>query len=164
MNATFQNLSFKNVGNDRANNGRRINGGLRAMKTATKRTGTTVGPSTTVVPITDKIAMTAAFSAVVLPFENGELAQWGKCGKEAAKKWKAARSLPSFWTMANLARENPVIRDWVLARLNVNPDFNSPQFMTMAASAMYQLAHQRDEAGEAMRELIAQLAKKNGRR
>lgn len=130
------------------------------MRSATKQTGTTVGLKPTFVPNEDKQEMTASFSAVILQFENGELSAPGKCGKEAVKKWKANRSLPSFWTMCNLARSNPTIRNWVLARIGVNPDFNSPQFMTMAAAAMYQLIHQDNPDGEAVREYLSQ---KNGR-
>jgi hypothetical protein len=143
---------------------RRIEGVSNMGRSAIRHRGTTVVPKTTVVPIMGKTQMRQDFSAVVLPFSIGELSQTSECTKDAAKKWKAGRSLPSFHSMVMLARSNPVIRDWVLAHINVNPDFNSPQFLTMAASAMYQLAHQKDEAGDAMRQLIAQLAKGNGRK
>lgn len=60
-----------------------------------------------------------SFSAVVIPFSAGELAQAAHRTKEAAKAWKAGRSLPSGWSLLNMAQDIPAVRNWMLGMLGV---------------------------------------------
>lgn len=124
----------------------------RTMRTA----GTTVGFPTTVVPSNDHEAA-LEFSAVIIPFSTGELAQAGKRTKDAAKKWKEGRSMPSALSLLNMAREIPAVRAWTIAKLGANqpPEFmNSPAVLTAMMAALHQVSKQDGPDGDAVRALM----------
>jgi hypothetical protein len=125
------------------------------VRQATKRNGTTGAPSTTSVPVNERDAA-LEFSAVIIPFSYGELASASKRGKEAAKKWKEGRSLPSAWSMLNMARDIPAVRAWMMAKLGDTPhmQFNSAQGIDVLARAMQSLAHLPGPDGDAIRALM----------
>lgn len=58
------------------------------------------------------------FSALVLPYSRGDLAQLSGRTKEAAKHWKAGSRAPNCSSLISMGRRNPRIRDWVIAQMD----------------------------------------------
>lgn len=102
-----------------------IEGRISMAKIATLRRGTNLVPPKSLVPITEQDAA-KAFSAVILKFSAGELAQTSKRSKEAAKAWKEGRSLPSSWSLLNMAQDIPAVRNWVLGMLGAGAETEAP--------------------------------------
>lgn len=168
QNSPFK-ISFKNgpVANERQANlgkpraaARHSEGETSMVRQAIGRTGKHVVPKTYVVPA-DEHEAAMEFSAVILPFSRGELARAGHRGKDAAKRWKAGQVLPSAWAMMHLARNIPEVRAWMAAKMGISapPEFLSPQAMTTAMAAMYQVAHQTGPDGDAVRAFLSKIAK-----
>lgn len=126
-------------------------------KQASARTGTSEGPQTLLVPIISEHETAQEFSAVIIPFTTGELAQAAKRGKEAAKKWKEGRSLPSAWSMMNMAREIPAVRNYMLAKLGLGAhfNFNSPQGLDALARAVGLISSMPGPDGDSIRDLLS---------
>lgn len=146
------------MGNGRAEtSARQIEGRSFMAKRATKPAGTNLAPQTNLVPIGDERDEALAFSAVIIPFSTGELARASKRTKEAAKGWKEARSLPSAWSMLNMAREIPAVRAYMLHKLGAGPhmQFNSPHGMNALANAVQALASMPGPEGDAIRALVS---------
>jgi hypothetical protein len=120
--------------------------------------GTNLAPKTNLVPIGDERDEAQAFSAVIIPFSAGELAKAAKRTKEAAKGWKEGRSLPSAWSMLNMAREIPAVRSYMLAKLGAagpHMQFNSPQAMDALAQAVHAIATMPGPDGDRLRAVMA---------
>lgn len=118
--------------------------------------GTNLSPQKIVVPITERDAA-QEFSAVIIPFTAGELAQAAKRSKEAAKAWKEGRSLPSGWSLLNMAQEIPEVRNWMLAKLGVGArvGFDSPEAVGAIAAAVQAVASMPGPSGDAVRAILA---------
>lgn len=56
----------------------------------------------------------------------------------------------------NLMLNNRAVMSWVMARTGSNapPEFADPRVMEAAVAAVYQLLHQKDETGDAVRVAI----------
>ncbi len=124
------------------------------MRVATTLRITSPVPQTSPVPVNEKAAA-LEFSAIIIPFSAGELAQAGKRTKEAAKAWKAGRSMPSAWSLINMAQEIPTVREWMFAKLGGKPEFASPQVMTVMMAALHQVSKQTGPDGDAVRALLS---------
>lgn len=138
---------------------RRIEGAQTMRSRATSSEGTNLVPKTNLVPIGDERDEALAFSAIVIPFSAGELAKAAKRSKEAAKGWKEGRSLPSAWSLMNMAQQIPAVRNYMLARLGVGvrgQGINSPQGMNALAEAIVHLADMPGPDGDKLRALLAQ--------
>lgn len=122
---------------------------------AIKLRDTNLVPQKTFVPITENAAA-KEFSAVILEFSSGELARAAQRTKEAAKSWKKGRSLPSVWSLMNMAQEIPAVKAWMCAKLGVQaaPEFLDDRVMTAMMAALHQVAQQNGPDGEAVRALL----------
>lgn len=135
----------------------RIEGRRKMVRRASSVAGTNLVPQTNLVPIGDERDEAQAFSAIIIPFSAGELARAAKRTKEAAKGWKEGRSLPSAWSMLNMAREIPAVRNYMLAKLGAGShvQFNSPQGMNALVEAVQVLANMPGKEGEAIRAALS---------
>lgn len=124
---------------------------------AMKPGGTKLVPPTNVVALGDERDEAQAFACVVVDFDAAVLARAAKRTKEAARGWKEGRSLPSTWSMLNMARTMKPVRDYMLAKLGAGPaiQFNSPQGMDALVQAVHLLANTPGPEGEAIRALLS---------
>jgi hypothetical protein len=97
-----------------------------------------------------------AFAAVVIDISPRLLAKAAKRTTEAAKGWKGGRSLPSTWSMLNMARKIPKVREYMLLKLGAGPhmQFNSPQGMSALVEAVQMIANLPGPEGDALRALL----------
>lgn len=129
-------------------------GVLVMVRQATEERATSLALQKNIVPVTERDAA-QEFSAVIIQFSSGELAQAAKRSKEAAKAWKEGRSLPTAWSMLNMAREIPAVRNWMLAKLGADPQFNSPEMLSVLVGAVQTVAAMPGMDGDRLRALIA---------
>lgn len=59
------------------------------------------------------------FSALVLEYSRGDLAQLSGRTKEAAKHWKAGSRAPNCSSLITMGRRHPRIKEWVIAQMEV---------------------------------------------
>lgn len=81
------------------------------------------------------------FSALILPYTRGDLAQASERTKEAAKHWKAGTRAPNSSSLITLARRIPRIREWVIDQMDaplpaVTDDPNQNHAATIALLQM----------------------------
>lgn len=67
-------------------------------------------------PLTERDAA-ERFSAAIIRFQSGQLAQASCRTKDAAKSWKAGRRCPNGSSLINLARAIPAVRAWLYAEI-----------------------------------------------
>lgn len=133
------------------------------MSSAMKPRGTTVVPRQTVVPTSGKEAA-EQLACVILQFETGQVSQATKRTKDAVKKWKEGRSMPSAWSLLLMARNIPAVNAWVQAIIGGgDTDFLAPQLQAAAHAALYQAVHDGGPGGEAFREEVAKFMERNRR-
>lgn len=129
--------------------------------TATKLRGTRVVPHTTLVTVKERDA--DEFMAVILDFPVGDLAQASLCTKEAAKGWKAGRSMPSASSLLLLAQELPTVRRWVLQKIERERGEDlftgDPEVLHAFFDGLTQLASQNTNEGRATRALLAKVTR-----
>lgn len=123
---------------------------------STKSMGTNVAPQTNLAPLGDERDEAQEFSAKIIDFSAAELARAAKRTKEAAKGWKEGRSLPSTWSMLNMARTIKPARDYMLAKLGAGPhmNFNSPQGIDALVKAVSVLSSMPGPEGDAIRAIL----------
>lgn len=97
---------------------------------------------------------------MILPFTVGQLAQASGRTKEAAKKWKEGRSLPSAWSMLNMAQTIPAVRDWVISRVGNDSHPHSPQTISAVVEAVMMVANAPGPDGDAVRSILSRGGKK----
>lgn len=97
--------------------------------------GTNLARQKTFVPVPITERQTAeSFSALVMPFSAGQLANAGGRSKETAKGWKAGRAAPNAASLINLARTMPTVRAWLYAEIEQHDGVVTDQMMTMVAA------------------------------
>lgn len=69
-------------------------------------------------PIMTEDQAAEEFSALVLPFSRGDLAQLSGRTKEAAKHWKAGSRAPNCSSLITMGRRNLRIKEWVIAQMD----------------------------------------------
>lgn len=114
---------------------------------ATARKGATVARGATATPILIGRDAVNAFTALVIPFSAGDLAQAAHVSKQTAKCWKNGRSIPSSDRLMLLGRNLPPVRAWVQKQMMAGgeTDFDSPERLDQIARAL--VAHL-DRGGE----------------
>lgn len=127
-------------------------------KSATRLKGTTVVHQRTVVPTNGEEAA-RQLSAIIIPLETGDVAQAAQRTKDAVKKWKEGRSMPGSWSLLMMARDIPVVHDWVQAIICGN-DFVERHLRAVAQAALYQAVHDKGPGGDAFREEISRIARR----
>lgn len=141
---------------------------------AIRRERTSPVPQKIVVPIArdDRCEAAAEFSAVILPFSVGELSQAARGTKEAAKKWKQGRSLPSAWSLLTMGRQIPEVRVWAMTKLGVPGDgltfeehlqHMTPRAFQALMAAAYQVMHQQNPDGQEVRAAMEEHMHKGSR-
>jgi hypothetical protein len=110
----------------------RRNEGVHDMRTTTsRRRRSTFVPQTTVVPgLRQPAAQNPArvteeevaknFAEVVTRFSKDDLAAVSGRTPEAAKHWKAASRAPNSSSLINMARQLPIVRDWLISEIDVD--------------------------------------------
>lgn len=88
-------------------------------RTNVRPTARTSGPAS-VAPIITEDEAAKEFSAVVLEFSRGDLAQLSGRTKEAAKHWKAGTRAPNSSSLITMARRNSRIKEWVIAQMDAD--------------------------------------------
>lgn len=133
----------------------------RIMSNSSAVRRTKVVTTTNVVPMTEREAA-EEFSAVVIDFEAGQLAQAARRTKEAAKAWKSAKRCPNGSSLINMARAIPKIRAWLYAEIERGVpaeamSFDNPQALDVIFRGLQQLAMGAGTDGNSARQLLAQL-------
>lgn len=126
------------------------------MSDATRPAVTSLSPSRSLVPANENDTA-KEFQAVIIEFSVGDLAHAAKRSKDAAKAWKAGRSLPSAWSLFNMAQEIKPVRNWMMAKLNVReaPEFLTDQVMGAMIGALHQVSQQSGPDGDAVRRILS---------
>src|SRR5262249_23529744 len=119
----------------RMDNARQWESGADMSQLAKKLMGEKFSPSN-FSPIFSEVEAAKQFSAVILNFSTGDLAQATRRSKETAKCWKAGRAFPNGVSLMALVREFPEIRAWVRARTG---EFDDPRSLDITFSAAEQL-------------------------
>lgn len=123
------------------------------MGSTINQTATIIGPQTMILPANDREAA-EEFSAVIIPYSVGEVAQAAKRGKDAAKKWKSGKAMPCGLALMHMARRLPAVRNYMLAKMGPAFQHDSPQSMSMAVLAFQTLLSQPGPEGDALRAMI----------
>jgi hypothetical protein len=125
-----------------ANLRRRINSraerGLDRMPSSTRVRANNLLPSNKLLTFIDEREAAGRFSTVAQGFSEGELATISRSTKGSAKNWKAGRVFPNGATLINLARNNPVIRSWLLHEIGETAEFDDPRVLARAMVLLQQ--------------------------
>lgn len=125
---------------------RRIKGELRMRNTTSGRRRQTFVPQTNGrpalptsgpvnAPVMTEDEAAKKFSALVLQYSRGDLAQASERTKEAAKHWKAGSRAPNSSSLITMARRLPIVRDWVISQIDM-PDGPQPENPAEAFNAV----------------------------
>lgn len=116
----------------------RINQGTNMGRGATARKGATVARGATATPILIGRDAVNAFTALIIPFSAGDLAQAAHVSKQTAKCWKNGRSIPSSDRLMLLGRNLPPVRAWVQKQMMAGgeTEFDSPERLDQIARAL----------------------------
>lgn len=136
--------------------GARPQGGALSAPRATSALGKSLVGKNRFVPATERDAA-QEFAAVILNFSRGELANAAKRTKDAAKAWKEGRALPSGWSLLNMAKEIPAVRNWMLGT-GADTEFESPQVLNAIVGAVQTLANMPGRDGDAARLMLQKMA------
>lgn len=112
-------------------------------------------PQKSLPPRISEIEAAAEFSAVILPFSAGQLAQASGRSKETAKCWKAGRSFPNGTSIKALEAAYPLIRSWANQRWGIH---DSPERLTNSFALLEQIMASDSAEGRALRARLQQLA------
>lgn len=126
------------------------------VQSAMKLDARSIVPQKRVVPLTDREGA-KAFSAIVIPFSYGELAQAAERSKEAAKAWKEGRSMPSALSLLKMAKQIPAINNWVLGMLGSDAEHEAPQVMNTILGSLQTVAAMPGQDGAQARAVLAQM-------
>lgn len=165
--------SAKCVGNaDAGLAARRVEGAMDRRNSASPRRVQTFGPQNNVRPAlkTSVPVMAPAmsedeaakeFSALVIEYTRGDLAQASERTKEAAKHWKAGTRAPNCSSLITMGRRNSRIRDWVIAQMDVDlpPSVDAPNSHQDDRAQLQMLASQPGQEGAMARAMLKILDK-----
>ncbi len=133
--------------------------GVRVMGAAKRKRGTNVRPRTNVIPITDREAA-QKFSALVIAFPAGQLAQAAARTKDSAKGWKKARAFPSGASLINMCRAIPSVYEWLQTEIEHGGEvFESDRNLTLAYQETMRLASTPGKRGDEARKMLADMAR-----
>jgi transcriptional regulator with XRE-family HTH domain len=133
--------------------------------------GTISAPPGCSVPHFVQVTPKEEFSAVILDLRlNQDLSRKaiGKIagvGSETVKAWERGRQMGQFEHIARLSQSIKSVRQFALRQLGATHsdlDFLSPQVVTAMVAAFHQVAHQPGPDGDAVREALAKMGKRNG--
>jgi hypothetical protein len=127
-------------------------------RAATRRLGENFAPTKNFAPVTEQEAA-QEFSAVILPFSVGQLAQATGRSKETAKCWKAGRAFPNGVSLMALVAEFPQIRAWANRRTG---GFDHPQSQSEGFALLERIMASNTAEGRAMRARLLELSKGTG--
>lgn len=85
---------------------------------STGRRGKIIPPSQRANKISPTITEDQAiqgFSAVLLPFSDGEIATAAQATKQAAKGWRQGKAMPRAVPLLNMAQNLPGVWEWICA-------------------------------------------------
>lgn len=101
------------------------------------------------------------FSALVIEYTRGDLAQASERTKEAAKHWKAGTRAPNCSSLITMGRRNSRIRDWVIAQMDVDlpPSVDAPNSHQDDRAQLQMLASQPGQEGAMARAMLKILDK-----
>lgn len=106
------------------------------------------------------------FSALVVPFSRGDLAQASERTKEAAKHWKSGSRAPNASSLITLARRIPAIREWLYSEIEAwdagAEQQNSGAVLNAMMVGLQMAAQMPGEQGAQARTLLAQLQRGEG--
>jgi len=105
-------------------------------------------------PFIDEREAAEQFSAVVVDFSAGQLAQLARRTKGTAKNWKAGRVFPNGASLLNLAMTVPVVNAWVQAKIG-RPEFDCPRTAHETINALHFAASLPGPAGEEARAILS---------
>lgn len=130
---------------------------------AKKIKGTNVRPRTNFVPLTDREAA-RKFSALVISFPAGDLAQAAARTKDSAKGWKKARAMPSGASLINMARAIPTVYAWLQEEIEHGGDplFESDRALTGTVERLIALSSKPGKRGDAARKALLEMHKAAG--
>ena len=105
-------------------------------------------------PVLTEQAAAAEFSAIILPFSTGQLAQATGRSKETAKCWKSGRAFPNGVSLMKLMEDFPQIDAWVRSKTG---RFNSPQTLGTMFGMLEKVMASDTAEGRAMRARFQQI-------
>lgn len=124
------------------------------MRNARKGAGVKITYPKNFTPVLTEQAAAAEFSAVIIPFSTGQLAQATGRSKDTVKCWKAGRTFPNGVSLMALIEDFPQIDAWVRSKTG---RFNSPHTVTDIFSEMEKLLTSDSASGRAARARFQQI-------